>query len=350
MFMASALKNAAFLVAGCAALLSPAAGATRGGVSTPLTLMNGWQNGPSGTANASVEQINGVVHFKGAISQPGGNGEPFVLPVPYRPAARVYIPIAACHAHNARLDISPGGDVEVETEGDFDKASCLISLDSASFALSTDGFKSLKLRHGWGPYGEDSGAAAVQTIDGKVTFEGAIATARKNPFPFVLATAYRPSDTLWVKLDLCDAHNGQLRVDPTGMVTVEVGRKWADAKCFTSLDGVSFAPKSNGFSNLALINGWVNFSAIRPAAVKLVNGGVQFEGTIDTPQTNSNANPFVLPSGFRPSNTVYLPLALCGGANGRLVIKPDGTTTIEAENDFGDAQCITSLEGVTFLR
>jgi hypothetical protein len=175
MFSNLSARKAAFLFAGFAALVSPAAAASHpGSIGTPLTLLNGWQNAPFGTSDATVTAINGIVHFKGAIAQAGANAEPFVLPAPFRPASRVYIPIDACDSTNARLDILTSGDVFVETEGSFDSSKCFISLDSATFALSSDGFKPLKLLHGWSRYDTDAAVPAVQIIDGMVHFEGAI--------------------------------------------------------------------------------------------------------------------------------------------------------------------------------
>jgi hypothetical protein len=348
MFSISSARKAVFLLAGCAALLSPASAGTRGGVTSPLTLLNGWQNAPSGTANASVEEINGIVHFKGAISQAGGNAEPFVLPAQFRPPSRVYVPIDACHATNARLDISTAGDVSVETEGSFDRAKCLISLDSATFALSTDGFKPVKLLHGWHQYSGGTGDAAVQLIDGMVHFQGAIATSKNNDNAFYMPKALRPLETAYAKADLCDATNGRLEIDPDGLVRVEVEKRFANAKCFTSLDGVSYALKTTGFTTLSLINGWGNYFGDRPAAVHAVNGVVQLEGALDTDGTDPN--PFVLPAGFRPSKTVFVPVDLCDAANGRLVISPNGNVVVEVEHDFSSAQCFTSLEGVSFVQ
>jgi len=43
-------------------------------------------------------------------------------------------------------------------------------------------------------------------------------------------------------VDLCDATNGRLQIEPSGVVTVEAeGAAFGNAACFTSLDGVSFA-------------------------------------------------------------------------------------------------------------
>jgi hypothetical protein len=40
---------------------------------------------------------------------------------------------------------------------------------------------------------------------------------------------------------------------------------------------------------------------------------------------------------------------MCNATNGRLVIAPNGVVTVVAEgNVFSNAQCFTSLEGVSF--
>ena len=102
---------------------------------TTLKLKNGWKNAPFGTAKAQVRNINGIVHFKGAISTTGGNSEPFVLPRSFRPRTEVYVPVDLCNATNGRLQIEPNGVVVVEAEGSvFSNAQCFTSLDGASFA------------------------------------------------------------------------------------------------------------------------------------------------------------------------------------------------------------------------
>jgi len=349
MFSNLSARKAALLFAGFAAFVSPATASTHPGFAgTALTLLNGWTNGPFGTASASVELINGIVHFKGAIAQSDANAEPFVLPAAFRPASRVYIPIDACGSTNARLDILPSGDVSVETERSFDKGKCFISLDNATFAVSSDGFKPLKLLHGWGRYDSDAAVPAVQLIDGMVHFEGAIGTSKHNRVPFKMPTALRPAETVYVKADLCNATDGRLEIDPDGTVNVEVAKKFSNAKCFTSLDGVSYALNANGFAALTLINGWGNYFNDRPAAVNLVNGVVHLQGALET--SGSNPNAFVLPSTYRPSKTVYLPVDLCDANNGRIVITTDGNVAVQAEKDFSFSQCFTSLEGVSFVK
>src|SRR6516225_8019891 len=78
--MARRLRGAAASAVCAAAIAVPlisAAGAqaatTNPPIYTPLTLINGWTNYGSGTANAAVTSINGIVHFKGAIHTSSGN-------------------------------------------------------------------------------------------------------------------------------------------------------------------------------------------------------------------------------------------------------------------------------------
>jgi hypothetical protein len=82
----------------------------------------------------------------------------------------------------------------------------------------------------------------VRTISGIIHLKGAIATTGSNPVPFTLPAAFRPVSVVFVPVDLCDATNGRLQIEPSGVVTVEAeGGTFSNAACFTALDGVSFA-------------------------------------------------------------------------------------------------------------
>jgi len=191
-----------------------------------------------------VLTISGIVHFKGAIATTGSNPVPFTLPSGFRPASVVFVPVDLCNATNGRLQIEPTGVVTVEAEGGaFSNAACFTSLDGASFAKSATSFTALTLENGWtgSPFG--TSAAAVHTISGIVHFKGAIATTGSNPVPFTLPAGFRPAHAVFVPVDLCNATNGRLQIEPTGVVTVEAeGGAFSNAACFTSLDGASFAP------------------------------------------------------------------------------------------------------------
>ena len=90
------------------------------------------------------------------------------------------------------------------------------------------------------PYG--TAKAAVRDISGIVHFRGAIWTQGKNPEPFVLPAQFRPAKIVRIPADLCNGNNGRLVIHPNGVVVVQAENgDFAQAACFTSLDGVSFA-------------------------------------------------------------------------------------------------------------
>ena len=225
-------------------LLGAGAAQARVTAITPLTLKNGWTNAPFGTSNAAVSTVSGIVHFKGAIATGGTNAVPFTLPKAFRPTTNVFIPVDLCNATNGRLDIAANGVVSVQAEGNnFSNAACFTSLDGAQFAKSATSFTALTLKNGWTNAPFSTSKAEVRNINGVIYFKGAIATSGTNAVPFTLPKAFRPTTAVYVKVDLCNATNGRLFIQPSGVVTVEAeGGTFSNAQCFTSLDGVSFIP------------------------------------------------------------------------------------------------------------
>src|SRR5215831_8303258 len=147
----------------------------------------------------------------------------------------------------------------------------------------------LTLKNGWtnAPFGTSN--AAVANVSGIVHFKGAIATGGTNAVPFTLPAAFRPATNVFVKVDLCDATNGRLFIQPNGTVTVDAeGGNFSNAQCFTSLDGASFAKLATSFTALTLKNGWTNapFSTSN-AAVRNISGVIHFKGAIATGGTNA---------------------------------------------------------------
>jgi hypothetical protein len=318
-----------------------------------LTLINGWTNAPFSTSIATVEEVSGIVHFRGAIATSGTNSEPFVLPPAFRPATDVYVPVDLCGAANGRLHITSSGDVTVDAQGGaFSSAQCFTSLDGASFAPGATGFTPLTLVNGWtnAPFG--TSGAAIENINGIYHFKGAIASG-SNSTPFALpAGGFFPLTDVYIPVDLCGATNGRLHITPLGTVTIDAeGGTFTNAQCFTSLDGAWYTVLGalDGFQNLTLINGWTDapFST-SPAAIGNAYGVVYFRGAI---ASGSNAQPFTLPVAFRPVTDVYVPVDLCGATKGRLHIMTSGQVTIEAEGGtFSNAQCFTSLDGASFVQ
>ena len=215
--------------------------------------------------------------------------------------------------------------------------------------MTTPAFTPLTLVNGWANYGNGSAGAAVASIDGIVHLKGGIKTSGTNPVPFTLPVADRPAHDVFVPVDQCNGDNGRLDITPSGVVTVEAEEGvWANAKCLTSLDGVSFAPSASSFTPLTLQNGWTNYASgtANPAARK-ISGIVHLQGAMQTNGTNQVA--FTLPVGDRPALRVFVPVDLCGATNGDLFIQADGSVSVEAEGGvWGNAQCFTSLDGVSF--
>jgi hypothetical protein len=104
---------------------------------TALPLTNGWTNAPFATRNVAVSNAGGIVRFQGAISTTAtSNSSPFTLPVGFRPATNVYLPIELCDAGKGRLYIPPSGTVTViDDGGGFVNAPCFTSFEGASFGL-----------------------------------------------------------------------------------------------------------------------------------------------------------------------------------------------------------------------
>jgi hypothetical protein len=241
---------------------------------------------------------------------------------------------------------------QVISGGANSNATCFTSLDGASFALSPKSFTAFKLQPGWTEFDNLFRKAAARVAGGFVHLEGEIKTAGTNPAAFTLPAKFRPSKNVDVLINLCTGSIGSLHITPSGAVTVQAegtGNFWM-IQCGTSLEGVSYALSPKSFTALTLQNGWMNApSGTANAAVRTISGVVHFRGAIWT--NGTNADPFTLPAGFRPAKTVYIPVDLCNGNNGRLYIQPDGVVAVEAENDdFSQAQCLTSLDGASFAR
>ena len=311
---------------------------------TALTLRNGWTNAPAGTSNAAAASISGIVHLKGAIATTGTNAVPFVLPASLRPATAVYVPVDLCNAANGRLYIQPSGVVTVQAENSFADAQCITSLDGASYALAAS--TPLSLQHGWTNAALGTAGTAAAMTNGIVHLRGAIATAGTNAVAFNLPPQLRPATAVYVPVDLCNEANGRLYIQPNGVVTVQTQSPFSDAQCATSLDGAWYGSAAV-FTSLSLQNGWTNAPfATSNAAAGSVFGTVYLKGAIAT--TGTNPAPFTLPSALRPATDVYVPVDLCGATKGRLYIQPSGVVTVEAESSFTSAQCFTSLDGASY--
>jgi hypothetical protein len=225
----------------------------------------------------------------------------------------------------------------------------LLPLQSASTALakSKSPYTSLKLVRGWKNAPFATSKAQVRDISGIVYFKGAIAGGRSD-VAFSLPRSFRPRNTVWIPVDMCGATNGRLIIAPSGVVKVQAESSFSNAKCFTSLDGASFAQDGKSFRSLNLLNGWTNAPyGTSNAQVRDIGGIVHFRGAI---ANGTSEEAFVLPRSFRPSTAVYVKVDMFGATNGRLFITPNGVVTVESENNFSEAQGFTSLDGASFVQ
>ena len=343
--VASAAVLLGTAIAGPASGLAPRGRAAPTGF-RPLVLQNGWFTSPFSTAGPAVELQSGVVYLKGAIATSGTNPVPFTLPAYARPHSDVFLPIDLCTSNPGLLHVEPSGVVTVAALGGaFDNAQCFTSLDGASYVLHAP--TPLHVRNGWTNAPFRTGNAAADLVSGIVHLEGAIATTGTNPVPFTLPAALRPAHDTYLRVDLCNANTGRLFIQgETGVVQVQA-LSFANAQCFTSLDGASYVLHEP--NTLTLQNGWTNAPfRTSNAAADLVSGIVHLKGAIAT--TGTNPQPFTLPTTLRPRHTVYVPLDLCSSNVGAIEIEPNGTAIVQALTSFANAQCFTSLDGAVYAR
>jgi len=101
------------------------------------------------------------------------------------------------------------------------------------------------------------------------------------------------------------------------------------------------------WTSLTLQNGWHNFVFGTAApAVTNISGIVHLKGAIATSGTNQE--PFTLPAGDRPTTAIYVPVDMGAATAGRLAILPTGVVFVASEQNWSNAQVLTSLDGVSF--
>jgi hypothetical protein len=115
----------------------------------------------------------------------------------------------------------------------------------------------------------------------------------------------------------------------------------------TSLEGVTYARGTAGFTGLITQNGWsrAGNGAGQPE-VEILNGVVRMRGAMSTTGTAMSA--IFLGGQYTPPAPVYIPVTLCSGKKGRLEILPSGWVTVFGQGALADAQCV-SLEGASYV-
>jgi hypothetical protein len=316
-----------------------------------LPLQNGWlPYGPFTAPPGHAFNVEtGYVHLRGAMRTPGTNPAAFILPVGSRPTANVYVPVNLCLANKGRLFIAPTGVVQVQAEGDvWSNAQCFTSLEGVAFAAFTTGSTALTLQNGWthGPFGTRSARALL--VNNTVHLSGAIANGSIPP-AFTMPSGMRPTTHVYLPVDMCNATKGRLHIDPAGTATVVAEGSFENARCFTSLEGVSYAlnpATPPAFTCFAPQNGWIGapFGTRGPCA-RSSGGVVRLLGAVSS---GLSQTAFTLPVGMRPPFNTYVEADLFNGKQGRILIQPNGAVTIQPKGSFDDAKLFTSFEGVHF--
>lgn len=314
---------------------------------SPLILENGWAYSGYGVSQPGFSVTNGVVQLKGAIGG-GVNGALFKLPVAARPLATLYLPTSMCGGWRGRLIVGYDGTVTMYPQnGDLSKAQCFTGLDGISFPVSTLNATTVPPQNGWTFYGNGTRSPMVRLDNGVVRLQGAISTtaANNNSLALTLPSGFRPSSTVYVRVDLVNAKKGRLTIATDGSVYVGAEDVWRDAQSFTSLEGVAFSLNTAAAWNQTLQNGWVNYGT-RPAAAVSAGGLIRLQGAV---YGGTSSVLFTLPVGLRPAKDAYVPTDLVNAKNGRLYISTSGAVSVETgDGPFSNATSFTSLEGVTF--
>lgn len=100
-----------------------------------LTLVNDWHTSDSFRAPAWAVDAQGIVHFRGAMSEALPTSATFTtLPAAIRPAKDVDVETGALNAAPARLNIMPNGSVVVQDTAGGANARGFTSLDGVTFS------------------------------------------------------------------------------------------------------------------------------------------------------------------------------------------------------------------------
>jgi hypothetical protein len=104
-------------------------------------------------------------------------------------------------------------------------------------------FTNLTLQNGWfgGSFSTRTPAFAVDA-QRVVHFRGAMSAPTGSVLnPFQVPEAIRPDKDVYIVVDMCDAHQGRMLIQPSGQVFVSNVDGALFPTCFTSLEGASYA-------------------------------------------------------------------------------------------------------------
>jgi hypothetical protein len=309
-----------------------------------LTLTSPWESAQTafGTGNPTVAlDAQGIVHLSGAAIPHGASSdsELAVLDAKYRPSTRLYLPIATDTGDRGVLQINTDGTMYV-----VGSPLAYASLANVSFPAASSSFAPtpVTLKHDWqsaNAADQTGRPAASVTSNGIVRLSGSLQNGDASTTAFVLPAAERPAFAINVPVSTYGYTSGYLTIESNGHVT-PMGSFAAD---FTSLAGVTFVAKT----------ATLPMTKLTPIGVWTVSGGAEARGGVDglgivhlqgvlTNATQTGPEMFVLPAKYRPTHTVFVPIANNGDS--MVKITPSGSVTTYGAN----AVSTTDLDPITF--
>ena len=212
---------------------------------TNLALQNGWTASPFSTRPPAVRNVNGVIHFQGAMATTGSNAQPFVLPLGFAPSTNAYLPLDTFAGTKGRLFVNIGGQVSIVGEnGVFTNAKQFTSLEGLSYPLNPAGdpsFMCFTPINGWVGMPFSTRMPCLKNFNGIVRLMGAVSTTGANPVPLILPVGFRPTAQVYIEADMFQGKQGRLIINTSGQIQVQGKVAFSDASQFTSFEGAFFA-------------------------------------------------------------------------------------------------------------
>ena len=334
-----------------------------------LTLLNGWAANPANPPR--IAKTNNSVIFRGAMN---GNSATstiaFNLPEEYQTTDPMALEIRVLMGNQktGRFLYNPfdvPNAVRVVQDGLSDTSlgdgKGFVSFDGVTFDVDSTWSQGITAIGKWAPVyghrasGVDSDPVYIGWIANQMRLMGAVtagaAKDESDNYLFTLPAGYRPSKTVYLPVTLgfhgnANAETGHVRILSTGSMRVyaKSGTMTA-ANQLVSFENVGWGEQSIK-QNLTLVNGWTSgANSTRTAAVTTFDNRVILEGGISGGTSTTFAT---LPSGLRPSTTIYVALTTTTSATpGRVRIDSNGTMRVDIPN-LDTAKLFTSLEGVSF--
>src|SRR5215472_10171255 len=235
------------LIGGTAAAAAPTAGRPPHAAAAAakltwhsFTLINGWRSASTKslvTGKPAWAYRNGVVYFRGAITQPNTAGSVTFghLPKFARPKHKLYIAVYTNGDTPGILYVGDGGTLEAYDGNAF----TFTSLAAVSYPTAAMTSHKLTLKNGWtsSQSNYDTGDPSYAISGGVVYLSGSMHTAGSSQLATVLPAAARPTHRMFIFVYTFDgAAPGWLEIMTSGKVYAY----GSGANSYTSLANISY--------------------------------------------------------------------------------------------------------------